>query len=209
MKFQGKIIKTIAEVDAAIRGIVVVGRYLWVAGQSSSTVYLLDRKTGNTIKSFATPGANTGGLFVEKNKIYLVDFGTDLLYLMNENGQVIKSFSITGISGLTTSMVKTGANMFIVAGGAVEPNDLQSARMKNNVFIKRTTGLNIRRGLGFDGYNLWIASVVDSSIKIFNHTFNQIRSVTHAGAGTPQGIGKVGKYSYISDFTDNVLALTY
>lgn len=169
--FKGQLVRSFGGPDGNMRQIYDDGTHLWVVGQTNQALYLLEYD-GTIVKSWALPGT-TGGAFFEitdergESQGFLhTNLGTLQLYHFDPKSGV---FSLLGVlpdaPGLAIGGHWLGNGLFAINGGSVEPQKLTIYKLKTLTAVKQISGLNIRRGMGYDGRHIFCCSIADADLK--------------------------------------------
>lgn len=178
------------------------GPLLWISCVTDATIKALNVQDGTVVRSFASPAANPGGLCFVDGYFYVTDSGTNLIYVMDPAGRMIRSFAGLGPTLLATAaMAYIGGGRFLTVDGSVEPSPFAIGSFRQNAFRleKIITGQAVRRGAAFDGNHLFIGSRDTNAIKVFDLDGNEVKSYPIA-AGTLDGLAwcdDVGQLAYV------------
>ena len=181
--FQGQVVRSFAGPDSNMRGIYHDGRNLWVMGQGSQLIYLVDPLTGETLKTWAAPNTTPGVIIGvgERGKergFILTNWGGGQTYFFDPvsgQSQFIANIP-TGQPSLPIGGCWLGNNTFCVTGGGAEPNTLAYYSWPDILSVKQVTNINSRRGMFYDGFSIWTVSIADIDVKqLVPHTLSDVR----------------------------------
>lgn len=178
------------------------GPLLWIACVTDATIKALNVQDGAVVRSFAAPAAAPAGLCFVDGYFYVTDSGTNLIYVMDPVGRVVKTYVGLGPTILATqAMTYIGGGRFLVVDGSVEPSPFAIGSFKQGTFRleKIVNNKAVRRGAAFDGHHFFIGSRDTNSIKVFDMDGNEVKSYPIA-AGTLDGLAwcdDVGQLAYV------------
>ena len=111
------------------------GNYLWVADDSTDTIYKLDPLNGKVLLSFASPGLESKGLACDEKHLWLSGNGAAEIYKFDLSGK----FANRPVLSINAPVVKLGRGVFYYGrlnkGGSVL-----------SIFCACSTGLNFGKG---------------------------------------------------------------
>ena len=188
----------------------IEGRYIWCSDSASSTLYCINISDGSVVRTIPTPGAFAGGIAVVGNYIYHTDWGTDTLYIMDKvTGTIIDANALPSIIISTPiAMAHIGGDKFAILGGGAEPEPLVTVNHEGKVLSNISVGM--RRGLAFDGYNIWGISITAAKVLKYSYSSpgDPIEYPDVGGIAT-QAMTYDGKYFYFADYSDNTIKIAY
>lgn len=217
MAYQGTSIRTIPMPGATCRDLAVDGETLWVTSQGDARIYQIDIHTGNVIRFFSSPGSFPGGIDIihehdlgdwdigpaeEAGGGWLLhtDWSTNTFYLLTQNGNVIKSFSMSGMVNIGIGLAHVGGTKMVVVGGATEPNEVALIDFKDQALIHKNSR-QVRRGGYFDGRLFYAGSVAQNNFKSFRliPSIDNITVIPNPMVNAPAALTGDGRTLYALD----------
>jgi DNA-binding beta-propeller fold protein YncE len=189
------------------------GPLLWVSCFTDGTIKAIDVQDGRVVRSFPSPATAPGGICFADGYFYITDSTTNLIYIVDPTGRVVRSCSGLGPTILTTSAIAyIGGGRFLVVDGSAEPSPFAIGSIRGSTFRleKIFTGKPVRRGAAFDGNHLLIGSRDTNSIKAYDPEGNEVKSYPIA-IGTLDGLAwceDLGLMAYVVNTTATIYFLT-
>jgi sugar lactone lactonase YvrE len=184
------------------------GKYLWVEGYNTNTLYQLSPVDGSIVKTIPSNVMRPYGLAFGDNSLWVADTDNHLIQQVDtSNGNVLSSFPTPAVFGgsYPTGLAWDGTQLWhndaMATGGG--PNDSTYYISTAGQVLQHYHGFGTYiTGLAWDGQYLWSNDNPSQLIyKIDPVTFTALGVISAPGGAYPNGLAFDGQYLWVANNT--------